>query len=153
MQFVDPATATDTQLADAFRHYTPQGQRPRMITLFTGLFRAAGIGPEKAKSSTAAAPRLAPTKTGGTRLSNSLGRHLAAAQRRRRNEAAHSGGISPPTDIHPAIGGLLASLPEKWTKDDKERFITAFTAVLDLAIPVVEPAASQGEEGDDAAVP
>jgi hypothetical protein len=53
MQFVDPATADDTVLRDAFRGYKPIAQQPRMITLFKGLHAAAGIGAEKTKSSSA----------------------------------------------------------------------------------------------------
>lgn len=53
LQFVDPATSTETEVHDAFRHYKPFGQVPRMVILFMGLFRHAGLAPEK-------------TATGGT---------------------------------------------------------------------------------------
>lgn len=45
---VDPATADDGALHDAFGNYNPAGQRVRMVTLFQGLFRAAGIMADKA---------------------------------------------------------------------------------------------------------
>lgn len=47
LQFVDPETADEVSIRDAFRSYDPVGQQPRMVTLFIGLFAAAGIGPEK----------------------------------------------------------------------------------------------------------
>ena len=47
LQFVDPATDSEIKIRDAFRSYRPIGQQSRMVTLFTGLFAAAGIGPEK----------------------------------------------------------------------------------------------------------
>ena len=45
--FVDPATATESELQDAFRSYKPSGQRTRMVTLFSGLYAAASIGPHR----------------------------------------------------------------------------------------------------------
>lgn len=41
--FCNPATATAEQIEDAFRGYTPEGQRGRMASLFTGLAAYAGI--------------------------------------------------------------------------------------------------------------
>ena len=49
LKFVDPAGASESSIRDAFRHYNPVGQQTRMVTLFTGLFKAAGSGPEKPK--------------------------------------------------------------------------------------------------------
>ena len=65
LKFVDPHTADDTTLRDAFRIYNPPGQRDRMITLFTGLYAAAGIGPEKTRVR-ASRPRATPTAAGNT---------------------------------------------------------------------------------------
>lgn len=42
-EVVDPTTATVPQIEDAFRHFTPSGQRSRMVTLFTGLMAYAGM--------------------------------------------------------------------------------------------------------------
>ena len=37
----------------------------------------------------------------------------------------------------PPLAGLLATLPEGgWTKNDRDRFMGAFTAMLDYCIPV-----------------
>lgn len=48
-EVVDPATATDSAIEDAFRFYKPLPQRDKMVTLFMGLAEAAGIiGPERA---------------------------------------------------------------------------------------------------------
>lgn len=47
---VDPRTADETALQDAFRSYNPPGQRPRMVTLFVGLYAAAGMGKENPRS-------------------------------------------------------------------------------------------------------
>lgn len=42
LDHVDVGTATDTDIANAFRPYSPGGQRGRMITLFVALAREAG---------------------------------------------------------------------------------------------------------------
>jgi hypothetical protein len=47
-----------------------------------------------------------------------------------------------PDRIPAALRGLLDKLPsegEGWEKDDKDRFMTAFTAFIDLFYPLVEP--------------
>jgi len=49
LNYVDPATANETQLRDAFRNYQPVGQQPRMMSLFAGLYREAGIGAETSR--------------------------------------------------------------------------------------------------------
>lgn len=40
---LDPTAASGEEIEDAFRHFVPSGQRPRMVTLFTGLLREAGL--------------------------------------------------------------------------------------------------------------
>jgi hypothetical protein len=60
-EVVDPATASDSALDAAFRRYTPQPQRDKMIALFMGLCDAAGMLPaEKAP------PKRAMRVTNGT---------------------------------------------------------------------------------------
>lgn len=46
LNFVNPGHDDETAIRDAFRHYTPIGMQPRMVSLFTGLFKAAGVGHE-----------------------------------------------------------------------------------------------------------
>ncbi len=146
LQFVDPATASETNLADAFRQYQPQGQRSRMITLFTGLFRAAGIGPEKASG----APRkvVASGASPRARPASAPRSHLPPARHRQRDQGA----LLAPPGLHPALAGVLSSLPNPqlgWVQTDRDRFLTAFTAVLDFAIPVVANIAPPAEEAVD----
>jgi hypothetical protein len=47
LKFVDPTTADEFAIRDAFRNYSPVAQQPRMVSLFMGLYAAAGVGPEK----------------------------------------------------------------------------------------------------------
>jgi hypothetical protein len=43
----------------------------------------------------------------------------------------------------PALAGLMASLPQDgdgWTKEQRNKFVTLFSATLDFCIPVVTQA-------------
>jgi Family of unknown function (DUF5343) len=51
LSFVDPAVDDETKIRDAFRGYKPVGQQHRMVTLFRGLFAAAGIRPDRKRPS------------------------------------------------------------------------------------------------------
>ncbi|MGA8402920.1 MAG: DUF5343 domain-containing protein, partial [Stellaceae bacterium] len=135
LQFVDPATATDSEIRDAFRNYNPIGQQDRMVTLFAGLFREAGIGPERQRASNASVkptanrpfkvkPRPTP-KVNPTRV---------------QPPPANEGGGTLPQPI----AGLLTSLPRNgagWSQVTRDRFMTTFGAVLDFCIPIVEETA------------
>ena len=62
-EVTEPATATEVQIADAFRQYDPAAQRPRMVSLFLGLCVEAGIAQKPSRTSAAPrreAPRRAP---------------------------------------------------------------------------------------------
>lgn len=75
VKHVDPDTADETALRDAFRTYTPIGQQPRMVSLFVGLYAAAGIGREKDS-----APRaVRRTRSNGSVLGNGSGGPRRAA--------------------------------------------------------------------------
>lgn len=138
LAYIDPATAQEVDIRDAFRKYVPTGQQSRMVTLFIGLFTAAGVMPERQRPATA--PKL---------LSNG-----PAAKPR-----PPSGSVSPPprTRFRPpppasgqgvsgvdlglpsALTGLLASLPangEGWTEERRNKFMTAFPVILDFCYPI-----------------
>jgi hypothetical protein len=67
LSFIDPALDDETKIRDAFRSYKPVGQQHRMVTLFTGLFAAAGVRTEKKRSRAARptnrSPNLNPPPT------------------------------------------------------------------------------------------
>ncbi|MBA2275802.1 MAG: DUF5343 domain-containing protein [Chloroflexi bacterium] len=47
---VDPATDSDTAIADAFRGYEPAAQREKMISIFRGLCVRAGLIPAETRA-------------------------------------------------------------------------------------------------------
>lgn len=49
LEYVDPSDGDEIAVRDAFRPYKPYSQQDRMVTLFTGLYGAAGVWPESAQ--------------------------------------------------------------------------------------------------------
>jgi hypothetical protein len=147
LQFVDPATADENAVRDAFRNYKPIGQQGRMVSLFTGLFKAAGVAPEKASSG-------APRKKAPIALKKV---HPFKKPKPKVEQAPDLNGVNTMSfdgALPPAISGLLASLPmhgEGWTKAQREAFMTTFGVVLDFCFPPgVVKAPLVTVEGDDA---
>lgn len=151
LDVLDPATADDTSIRDAFRLYNPISMQPRMITLFTSLFEVAGVRP----SAPSPAPgKRAPQSSGAVRvgrppLKPPAARAAAPRAGSDRVQTTHAPGVD---GLHPALAGLLSSLPSPergWTKDERERFMAAFGVVLDFAIPIgsgAKPDASREDE-------
>jgi hypothetical protein len=135
--FVDPATDDETSIRDAFRSYQPVGQQERMVSLFQGLARAAGLLPEKTsaprsasrpRSSSSPAPRRSPP----------------------RPMAKPMGGGNASLGLPAPLAGLLSSLPpegEGWTSATRDKFMDTFGAVLDFCIPVKPTANTTKENG------
>lgn len=133
LQFVDPATATETQVRDAFRNYKPYGQHSRIVSLFMGLFTEAGVMPARQ-----AAPRSAVSAT--PRTSRLVQKTPPKA---REGKKSLIGGARDPTPgLPPAMAGLLQSLPangRSWTQEERDKFYTTFGAVLDFCFTIGEP--------------
>lgn len=68
---VDPASSSRTQIDDAFRGEKPEAQRPRMVALFLGLCREAGMTlkepPQGGRASKSASSSRSTPKTDRTR--------------------------------------------------------------------------------------
>ncbi len=127
LQFVDPATVAESEVRDAFRNYTPIGQQDRMVTLFTGLFREAGIGPERQR-----AGNVKPSVSRATKP------RVSSPSRAASHTPANGGGDGK---LPAPIAGLLTTLPTNgagWSKATRDRFVKTFEAVLDFCVPIVE---------------
>jgi len=127
LQFIDPATADETQIRDAFRNYTPIGQQSRMVSLFMGLYSAAGVTPDRKRQS-GMKPTKTVTKPARPRIQTPVTPHQASVP-----SVVQSGSLPP------ALAGLLESLPNAgngWTQVERDRFVTTFSAVLDFCFPV-----------------
>lgn len=136
LTFVDPATATEGEIRDAFRSYKPIGQQGRMVTLFIGLFAAAGVGIEK--------PRVASRRTQGATAPRKAqsNRTVAGADRLVSGPQSPAvAGPGVPAGLPPPILGLLAGLPtlgDAWSRRRRDQFVATFGAVLDFCFPVTD---------------
>jgi hypothetical protein len=150
LQFVDPATADETQVRDAFRNYNPTGQQARMVSLFIQLYAAAGIGPERPPQQ--ARPRTrAATRSNASR---SVSRSGSGSQSGSRSGAGSrsSSHIPARSDIPEPLTGLLARLPSErgWTQADRDKFLKTFGTVLDFCFPIVSADKLAEAEEEDA---
>lgn len=131
---LDPSISPDLKIHDTFRQYRPDRQRHRMVRLFLGLCRAAGIISEPS------------TKRSGTPSSHI--RHATA--RGTDTLIATVSGLaarSLPSGNHPdssnaldyrLLSSLLALLPEDhvWTEEQRDRWLKAIAATVDLLIEI-----------------
>lgn len=135
LAFIEPSTAEETDIRDAFRSYKPVGQQDRMVTLFVGLYTYAGARSERAARQIAVrkgSPAKPATAARVTRQAGNPSSPLPGA----------ASSISPlgVNALPPALAGLLASLPpqgEGWTSDRRDAFVKTFNAVLDFCYPTV----------------
>lgn len=134
LSFVEP-TDSETAVRDAFRTYNPVGQQARMVSLFLGLCRAAGMRPgDLAKEARPATPQR--------KLSN-------ARQNPQRKPSSAVPSSSAASAVPPAIAGLLASLPAEgkgWSQEARQKFLKTFEAVLDFCYPL---STDVNDEADD----
>lgn len=150
LDVIDPAASDEVAIRDAFRHYNPISMQKRMVSLFIALFEAAGVRPAAVKA--AAPKKVTPSPAGVARQSRPV-RGFRVVQPRGSVERGSVSGAPISSGLHPALAGLLASLPDSqqgWTQENRDRWYSAFGVVLDLAIPpgIVPPPPSQGEDDD-----
>lgn len=129
---VNPATDTDTAIADAFRGFEPQNQRGKMISLFRGLCVRAGIIPASA------APKGgAPKRSVGGALAPKPGtpKREPAPEPERSAETDDGGAV----DIR-LITAIIQQLPRerRWSAARRERWLAAITSAVDLLIETEE---------------
>lgn len=132
IEFANPATDDEVKVRDAFRNYKPFGQHARMVSLFMGLYKEAGVISERPSQPRAqkspARHRNPPSKRSGKIKSPSSNK----------GESSSFAGGSVPAPL----SGMLAKLPSEgqgWTKETRDKFMLAFGSVLDFCFPITEP--------------
>jgi hypothetical protein len=130
---VNPSEATELQIFDAFRCYQPEAQRARMISLFLGLCREAGLIP--------GAPN---ERRPRTRRPLDSKRPSAGA---RPGNAVHEQSVPPLDDSrgdqapdYQLVQALVHQLPKhgRWTAARRDRWIQALIANVDLLVDITE---------------
>lgn len=136
LQYADPSTAGIDRLTEAFRGYSPNGQRVRMATLLVGLWEYVGLPvPKPERGATTTAPSRKPS--------------APTAKKRTPTPPAPTPASG---DLPPALVGMLQQIPRGgagWTVERRGQFLTAFAGVLDFSVPIT---LSDGDAGvaDDA---
>ena len=131
---VDPARDGDIAINDAFRQYTPEAQRPRMVTLFLGLCREAGLIPGGSPVRHARLRKATPKPK--SRLSSQKGEEIEVEGKTVKGEIA---GVAGSPDYR-VLAALIQQLPrdKKWTSTMRNKWVHAVEAAVDFQIEVTE---------------
>jgi hypothetical protein len=144
LKFIDPHTADDMALKDAFRIYNPPGQRDRMVTLFVGLYAAAGVGLEKTKTrsrtrSKSTSPAAPSRRQNGKSTSDQPKPSpiIEPEGDMPVNKTTPDGAQQHTADIKSFERELLAKFPQldpAWGEDIKGKWFEAFEKLMAIAI-------------------
>lgn len=150
---IDPATATDIEINDAFRLYGPQAQRSRMITLFRGLCQEAqlmtGEPPQsikRAKITTAKSTAQSNGARTTTKPEPKDTPFMPEPERVSATQTNRSGTVVPEvsTPEYAMMHGVLNKLPfstKKWTQAEREKWLKAVAAMVDMLFELQDPQA------------
>jgi Family of unknown function (DUF5343) len=158
---LEPATATDQQYTNAFRLYEPGAQRHRMITLFKGLCREAGLiaggSPE-----VAGRPRPTSGKSNKSQTSSNGAKRTGRPEpkdatfdsephRIWNTEASQTVSEASITSLpdYAMMHGVLKKLPfekKQWTQPEREKWLNAVTAMVDMLFTLQDPQTGMGME-------
>lgn len=142
---LDPATASDEQLQNAFRYYEPRAQRQRMISLFKGLCRESQLIADDSET-----PRRT-RRTTANKSSNTSNnsRKLLVTEHPMPQVIADTTYVPSQSTQQPNSGisqeyallmNLLQQLPKdeekQWTSARREKWLQAVEASVDLLIEV-----------------
>lgn len=130
----NPAEATDVDIANAFAKSEPLNQRTRMVSLFRGLCQEAGL--------IAGDPLTRDRKT-NTKQSGSKNTKNNSSEDF--NPKIQKTFIAPPVvdsslrwynDLQTLMGRLPNPDNPRWTKTERDRWLTALQSMLDLLIKI-----------------
>ena len=144
-EYIVPAEVDFSTVRDHFRGNTPHSQQDRMAKLFLGLCEAAGIvkeAPIRKRSSKSSQP----TKSREPSSSNN-----GTSEPKRSTPRRKTARTPVNEGINPALHHLVNDLPQYadgWTESKRERFLAAFTALLDLWIPILSEEDTQLKQGE-----
>ena len=110
IQFVDPSKGDEVAVRDALRPYKPFSMQDRMMTLFTGLYGAAGIWPEGAQKA-----RVRPLHVLAQRQATAVGNNIQKPKQKAKPPEPN-----PPVEVtEKALEYRLVDLMGDATGDDE----------------------------------
>lgn len=134
----NPADATDVEIGNAFAKSEPLNQRGRMVSLFRGLCQEAGL----IKGEPLTRERKPTTKQTTQKATSKNGDEKTTEPEKHKNWAEAFEPINHSLKWYNDLATLMARLPDpanpKWTLQEKERWLAALQAMLDLLIEEVE---------------
>jgi hypothetical protein len=129
---IDPAEDSQDRIFNFFRRYTPASQRKRMVIFFLGMCAEAGIP-------TMDTPRQRAMQEARSASATRTPRAPAATQPQQRPPRGRTPPPPPPpTDVHPALLGLIQSLPapgQPLSRERRENWIAMAKATLTFVYP------------------
>jgi hypothetical protein len=140
LSFANP-TDDEQTIRDAFRAYNPVGQQSRMVTLFIGLCRAAGLRTDEQSQS---APRPAARKpaVGNMQGTVRIGGFKSTGKLQNAPPSGNKQAVVP--GLPAPLVALLTKLPAEggsWTQLERDKFEAAFKALLDFSYDIGDPPA------------
>jgi len=138
LAYWNPATDPLNDLAHAFRGYKPEGQRLRMVSLMSALFKYAGIIEQGTSTAKVSKPvKRAPTKKSPSGNSGSGARSGKVNDNSANNGNGASNNFSP-GDLPPSVAGLIQELPKNriWTSTDRDDWLAAIAFMINRSYKV-----------------
>jgi hypothetical protein len=144
--YTDPAHGDMDAIRNAFWGYKPPGQRETMVRLFLGLCEYAELIPEQKRAQPASSsrkPKDATTAARSRKRGDQGGQQPPTPPQQPQQEQPTPPPPTPPSPtpldgIDPALVAWFQKIPPTgtpWPKEDKERWFTAFRAMVDGVHP------------------
>lgn len=143
LTIIDPATAGEHEIHDAFRSFEPRAQRGRMVSLFIGLCREAALRPGGPVERVVRTKRQERIREVLSRASRERGPVIPPPQ----NDGMVTFDLAADTNANGSdqarpdyrlLVALIQQLPRdgKWTEARRDRWINAMTVNLDLLVEI-----------------
>lgn len=130
-KIIDPSSATEIEINDAFRGFNPSKQRKRMVNLFIGLSQEADI--IEGEPTTIQKPKRIKSSSG-----SNIG-EISQTKTNNKNGFSRQHGYNA-RKWFDKLELMIEQLPNtenpQWTSDSRERWLHALTSYIDLLIVV-----------------
>lgn len=133
-QYIDPSRDPVEKIQDQFRHYTPRGQRERMVTLFLGLCEFTDMAPPREREAKPHSKPGSKTKAKEKKAPKAK-KAPSRSTPQEQDQVEFTPSPAPSSGQHPLIRGLIQSLPEsgsEWPQRARNAWVKAALANFEL---------------------